>query len=129
MEKWPAERPAYGYATDGSKQPLLVDMAGRLILSPLTDIGTSSTLSSVATQRAVICNPVSTLLLAANPSRKGVVLFNPTDVCYVNLSSQADDTHYVYRVTKNCSLELPGWAGAVYGCKDTTSSVVMVTEY
>lgn len=112
----------------------LTDAQLRATAVPVT--GTFTTAGSSAatvTQHVMVANTNATLL-AANPVRKGVVIFIPTasiaQSVFIKFGATASSTSFTYKATSNNStIELPSsWLGQV-DALTVTGQTITVTEF
>ncbi len=95
--------------------------------------GNTPVASSVVTQASVVVNPLSTLILAANPTRLGGELRVPvTSVVpiYISFGTAATLTSRIYQPGDVIDLRIGGvlYTGAVYGIVAIGTQVIEVTE-
>jgi hypothetical protein len=68
----------------------------------LGDVAATATLSSVAAATS------STTILAANPARKGAVIYNDSSaICYLALAATASTSAYSVQIPPQVAYELP----------------------
>jgi uncharacterized phage-associated protein len=84
---------------------------------------------------SVASSATNVTLLAANPNRKGVIIFNDsTQVVFVKMGVTASATSFTYRLTSNSTLELPllangrPWSGQVDAIWNSANGNARITE-
>lgn len=106
----------------------VVDGAGVQV----TSFGSVASNYTTATLTNVASSATNVTLLAANASRKGVVMFNEsTQSCYVKFAATATSSSYTYQVFPSQTLDLaqPTYAGIIDGIWASANGAMRITEY
>jgi hypothetical protein len=126
VTNFPATQPVSGTVTVAN--PGLTDTQLRASPVPVSSTPHTSNAATVA-QIALVAN-TSTLLLAANANRVGMIVFVPTQPAYIKFGATASSTSFTYKVTaNNSSVPMdPNYTGLVHILAGNAQSVT-VTEY
>ena len=129
---------AEGEISPGVRKGILVDSAGRVILGSGSNSISggipveSSGVKNTATVSRVSASATVVTLLAANTSRRRVIIYNDsTAVLRVKLGSAASATDYTYRLGAGDTYESPTdwvYTGIVTGIWDSATGAAQVTE-
>jgi len=88
--------------------------------------------AATASINSVAAAASNTVLIAANPTRKGLIIFNnSTSILYVALTEAASTSNFTYRLTPYATLELIGdknFLGNVQGFWASATGDALVTE-
>ncbi len=140
VSNFPATQPVSGtiaVSNFPATQPVSI-AAPVAVTGPLTDtqlratpvpVTTAPTTSSSATiSQVVLTSNTNATLLAANASRKKVVLFAPKSTLYVKFGTTASATSFTYiAIAANTTFELSTWIGQI-DVLSTVNQTVTVTE-
>lgn len=91
--------------------------------NPSANAGTTTTIAASTT---------SAVVLAANPARKGVEIYNNSSLAtlYLSFGATASPTAFAEKISPNTLLELPGnYLGAISGVWSVASGSAQVTEF
>ncbi len=137
VDNFPATQPVTGPLTDAQLRATSVPVSGpltdaQLRATPVPMSGTVTTSqltsnSATVAQLALVGN-TNTMLLAANPNRKKVILFTTGQPAYVKFGVGASTTSFTYKITAmNSTLEITVWTGQI-DILSQSSQTVTVTE-
>ncbi len=87
----------------------LTDTQLRAAVVPVTEAGANATVTQL-----VLVGNTSATALAANPNRKGVIIFNPAQPFYIKFGTTASTTSFTYKITAaNTTTELANYTGRI----------------
>lgn len=128
-DPWPGEHPAFGLTIDNKHEPLLVDSAGRVILSPLSDISVGSTRSVSANVASVPIETTETLVLDSNLNRKAFCIYNASNgPVYLKFGTGITESLYTYKMNINCLFGSDTYSGIVTAICDDTATLLVTEE-
>ncbi len=101
----------------------LTDTQLRASVVPVSESGANATVTQI-----ILTANTSTILLAANANRKGVVVFTTGQPVYIKFGATASATSFTYKVVaNNTSTEFTGYTGRI-DILATSGQTVTVTE-
>ncbi len=87
----------------------LTDTQLRAAVVPVTEAGANATVTQL-----VLVGNTSATALAANPIRKGVIIYNPAQPFYIKFGTTASTTSFTYKiVAANTTTELANYTGRI----------------
>jgi len=123
----------YGWDGVNAYKPYIgSDGAQKIFIPSSYVVTTAPEKTSTATLTNVATSTASAQLLAANTSRRGVIIHNDSSgILYVKYGTTASATSFTYRLTSQATLELPTspmYTGRIDGILDTGTGTARVTE-
>jgi hypothetical protein len=111
-------------------QSVKLDAQGNLLVSASAGGGTSST-SGTATISTVVASASTAVILNANTSRKGMILYNDSaSAMYLAYAATASTSAFTFKIPANSGFEMPGptYTGTLSAIWDSTTGNARITE-